>query len=407
VQHIDILAVGHAPLLQINRRVYRALSLFGWKVELAIPAHLPWSKDTIVEPAHPDDPLIHRLQPRGGHIRFWWFKGLGAILDSKRPRIVYLENAPESVMAWRIGSWCRRNRAILVANTNENDIASISDVLGQRPRAALRSIRSQLWGRMARSRVDHVVAICEDGRKSMQAIGFADAVSVIPLGFDTNLFFPDAARRSSTRAALGLREPVVGYFGRLTPAKGVLLLIAALARLKDKSWQFLIDDFERDARGSGSWLNRAIAEAGISDRVVTFSASHEGIADYMRAADIAVLPSIVKEQYGRVVPEAMACGCAVIVSDIGALPELIGDAGVTVPPGDVASLSGTIADLLGDPQKRTDLASRAQVRARTELSLERQALLLNSLLARLAQKNRADRLSQLETSQTKFVDLTK
>jgi glycosyltransferase involved in cell wall biosynthesis len=389
VQHIDILAVGHAPILQINRRIYRALSLLGWRLELAIPDHLPWSKDVIVESDHPDDPPVHRLQPRGGHTRFWWFKGLEALLDRKRPRIVYIENAPESVMAWLIGGWCKRNSAILVANTNENDIPLIRDVLGQRPKAALRSIRSQLWGRMARSRVDHVVAICEDGRKSMQVIGFADAVSVIPLGFDPTLFFPDAARRSAVRAALGLREPVVAYFGRLTQMKGVPLLIQALGRLKDKPWQLLLDDFERNSNGPATWLNRAIAEAGISDRVVTFSASHEAVADYMRAADIAVLPSLVKEQYGRVVPEAMACGCAVIVSDIGALPELIGDAGVTVPAGDVPSLSSTIADLLANPQRRIDLASRAQLRARTELSLERQAALLNSLFAHLTEENKA------------------
>jgi glycosyltransferase involved in cell wall biosynthesis len=380
VHRIDILAVGHAPVLQINRRIYRTVNLIGWKLELAIPSRLPWSNDVnFVEPDHPKDPPIHRLEPCGNHIRFWWFKGLTAVLDQKRPRIVYLENAPESVMAWLIGGWCKRNDAVLVANTNENDILSPADILRQgRPEAALRSVRSHFWGRMARSRIKHVVAICEDGRKSMQVIGFANAVSVIPIGFDSELFFPDARRRATTRAALGLRETVVAYFGRLTQTKGVHLLIAALGRLKDKSWQLLIDDFEHDDDSKG-WLNRAIQEAGIGDRVITFSAAHEAMADYMRAADIVVVPSIVKEQYGRVVSEAMACGCAVIVSNIGALPELIGDTGVTVEPGDIPGLSKIIGDLLADPQRRMHLASRAQVRARTQLSIGRQAALLDAL----------------------------
>jgi glycosyltransferase involved in cell wall biosynthesis len=388
VHHIDILAVGHAPILQINRRIYRALNLIGWNLELAIPDRLPWSRDVnMVEPDHPKDPPIHRLEPRGGHTRFWWFKGLKEVLDRKRPRIVYLENAPESVMAWRIGGWCKRNGAILITNTNENDLLSLGDILRQRRAGAtLRSVRSHLWGRMARSRVNHVVAICEDGRKSMQVIGFADGVSVIPLGFDPAVFFPDVARRATTRAALGLRGPVVAYFGRLTQAKGVPLLIAALGRLKDKSWQLLIDDFERDSDGPTPWLKRAIDGAGISDRVITFSATHEAVADYMRAADIVVVPSIVKEQYGRVVSEAMACGCAVVVSDIGALPELIGDAGVIVRPGDVFGLSKIIGDLLENPQRRMDLASRAELRARTKLSLDRQATLLDALFRGLTEQ---------------------
>jgi glycosyltransferase involved in cell wall biosynthesis len=393
VPPIDILAVGHAPILQVNRRIYRALSLIGWKLELAIPDRLPWSPDVnIVEPDHPKDPPIHRLEPRGSHTRFWWFKGLKRVLDRKRPRIVYLENAPESIMAWLIGGWCKRNDAILITNTNENDILSLNEMLRQRnAKAVLRSARSHLWGRLARSRVNHVVAICEDGRKSMQVIGFSDAVSVIPLGFDPALFFPDAAGRAAKRTALGLRGPVVAYFGRLTQAKGVPLLIAALGALKDKSWQLLIDDFENDSTGPTPWLKRAIDDAGIGDRVITFSASHEEMADYMRAADIVVLPSLLKEQYGRVISEAMACGCATIVSDIGALPELVGDAGLIVRPGDVSGLSKIIGDLLANPQRRVDLAARAELRARTEFSLDRQATLLDSLFRALTEKGHVAR----------------
>jgi glycosyltransferase involved in cell wall biosynthesis len=80
----------------------------------------------------------------------------------------------------------------------------------------------------------------------------------------------------------------------------------------------------------------------------------------------------------------MACRCAVIVSEIGALPELVGDTGLKVPPGDIRALSLAIADLLANPDKRAALASRAETRARVELSLERQATLLDSLFRRLA-----------------------
>lgn len=386
MDHIDILAVGHAPVLQINRRIYQALARLGWQVEIAIPRRLPWSSDlNFVQPDHPEDPPIHRLEPRGHHLRFWSFEGLTDLLNRKRPRIVYLENGPDSSMAWVIGGWCRRSDAFLIANTNENDILPIREIgRGWTPKASLRSLRAHIWGRLARGRVSHVVAICEDGRDSMRSIGFGDAVTVTPLGFDPALFYPDPSRRAAIRRALGLTGPVVGYFGRITQSKGVHILIAALGHLKGQPWQLLMDNFEHGTTTGADWLDRAINQAGIRDRLITFHATHDAIADYMRAADIVAVPSIVKEQYGRVAPEAMACGCAVVVSNIGALPELIGDAGVTVAPHDIGALSVAIGDLLANPQRCAALASRAQARAGAELSLDRQVALLDLLFRRFA-----------------------
>jgi glycosyltransferase involved in cell wall biosynthesis len=286
------------------------------------------------------------------------------------------------MMAWQIGGWCKRNGSVLVSNTYENDISPLGEIFRERRVwAGLRSIRSQLWGRIARKRVNHVVAICEDGRKAMQLIGFKDAVSITPLGFDPNVFFPDPVRRAITRKTLAISRPVIAYFGRVNQDKGVHILIAALATLKNHSWHLLID--EHDSAESKAWLQQTINEAGICDRVIRFAASHEAIADYMRAADIVVVPSIVKEQYGRVAQEAMACGCPVIVSQLGALPELVGDTGLKVPPGNIRALALAIADLLANPDKRAAFASRAEVRARVELSVERQAILLDSLFRRL------------------------
>src|SRR5262249_51839298 len=152
----------------------------------------------------------HRLEPRGHHLRYWSFEGLTDLMNRKRPRIVYLENGPDSLMAWVTGGWCRQNDAVLISNTYENNISSLGEILRERRmEAALRSVRSHLWGRIARRRVSHVVAICEDGQKAMQLIGFKDAVSIAPLGFDAALFFPDPARRAATRKALGVSQPLI------------------------------------------------------------------------------------------------------------------------------------------------------------------------------------------------------
>lgn len=377
---IDILAIGHAPVLQINRRLYRVLARLGWQVEIAIPRRLPWTdNEASVQPDHLDDPPIHRLEPIGAHARYWAFDGLLELLDRRRPRIVYLENGPESMMAWITGGWCRRNNAALVVHTNENDYPSIREILRDRQwKAAVRSLRSQIWGRIARHRVTHVIAICEDGRDAMGTIGYSDRTSVMPLGFDRELFFTDPIRREAARKALGLSDPVIAYFGRLTPLKGPHILAAALGKIMDRKWHFLIDEFERES-GSMTWLDQAIDQAGIRERTVTFSASHDEMPNFMRAADIVVMPSVVKEQYGRVAPEAMACGCAVIVSDAGALPEVVGEGGMVVPTNDVDALFRAIADLLDNPERRISLAARGQARANSELSIDKQASMLDSL----------------------------
>jgi glycosyltransferase involved in cell wall biosynthesis len=382
---IDILAVGHAPILQINRRLYRALARIGWSVELVIPARMPVTiSDVRVQPDDPADPPIHRLPLKGDYIRTWEFEGLISLLDARRPRIVYLENEPDSAMAWRIGNWCVKNGGKLIVNTNENDIPPVFQALRRRGvKPALRSLRTRIWVVATRPRIAQVVAICEDGRQAMQSIGFGHKVSVAPLGFDRTLFRPDEDRRAAIRSKLGLTVPVIAYFGRLAPNKGVHLLIAALSRMKDSAWQFLIDDLSQSSADYAKTLLRCIEETGIADRTISFSATHDEMPDYMRAADIVVVPSTWKEQYGRVAPEAMACGCAVIVSDIGALPELVGSAGVRVPQGDVDALATALMQLVADPARRRELGAAAVDRAHNLLSIDRQAALLDQLCMKL------------------------
>lgn len=382
---IDLLAVAHAPAMQINRRVYRALVRRGWRVELAMPDRLPWNPDpAAVQPDDPEDPPIHRLTPRGGYTRTWSFDGLVELLEARRPRLVYLENEPDSSMALVLGKWCARNGGRLVVNTNENDIPPILSALVRRGlKPALRSLRTRLWTLLTRRYIAHVVAFSKGSAEAMRAIGFGDKVTVTPLGFERSLFHPDDERRAAVRARLGLVDPVVAYFGRLVPNKGIHLLIAALDRVKALRWQFLIDDFFQHSDEYAERLRKAIAEAGIAERTISFTASHDEMPEYMRAADIVAVPSTWREQYGRVAPEAMACGCAVVVSDIGALPELVGSAGLLVPSGDVDALAGALAELIEDHDQRRRLGAAAVERAHALLSIDRQVELLDRLFREL------------------------
>ncbi|MFN2287091.1 MAG: glycosyltransferase, partial [Chromatocurvus sp.] len=81
---------------------------------------------------------------------------------------------------------------------------------------------------------------------------------------------------------------------------------------------------------------------------------------YARAS-VAVVPSLY-EGFGLPAGEAMACGVPVVASDAGALPEIVGDAGLLVPPGDADALAQAIDALLGDPPRRAALGAVARQR---------------------------------------------
>ena len=92
-------------------------------------------------------------------------------------------------------------------------------------------------------------------------------------------------------------------------------------------------------------------------------ASSDEFARYYARTTMAVVPSIY-EGFGLPAGEAMACKVPVISTTGGALPEVVGDAGMLVPPGDTKALEAAILDLLDNPGKRTRLAEAGYDRAR-------------------------------------------
>ena len=89
--------------------------------------------------------------------------------------------------------------------------------------------------------------------------------------------------------------------------------------------------------------------------------STEQMVEYYAEAAIAVVPSVY-EGFGLPAGEAMACGVPVVSTDGGALPEVVGDAGVTVPARDADAMADAIDALLRDPQRREELGARGRQR---------------------------------------------
>lgn len=221
---------------------------------------------------------------------------------------------------------------------------------------------------LGRARAVHT---CNDAAgEILRRKGFDGIVENLGLGVDLDHFAPAAIHDPPTNPPTGppaVRADVnrrcrVGYVGRLEVHKGVAELINAVAGLPDVQLDIVGAGPERDA------LARQVERLGCRDRI-TFEGFRpsDQIAQLYATFDLVAVPSLDTpgwiEQFGRVAVEAMASGVPVIASDSGSLAEVVGDAGILVPPDDQAALAVAIDRLARSADERLALASRARQRA--------------------------------------------
>jgi len=198
----------------------------------------------------------------------------------------------------------------------------------------------------------------------MRARGYQGPVTVLPHGVDPTVFAP----RSGVARPREFPESgaTVGYACRLDAAKGVWDLLEA-ARL---AAQHGASEFSLVLIGGGPLRGDIVRAAKHAEDIppvrVIQHVPHRQMPAYLNALDVLVLPSRTtprwKEQFGRVIIEALACGVPVIGSDSGHIPHLINDTGggLIFPEGDVKALAENIERLLNNPVERELLAQRGR-----------------------------------------------
>lgn len=184
-----------------------------------------------------------------------------------------------------------------------------------------------------------------------------------PLGVDTALFRPDPEARRRVRTALGFDDggpPVLGFIGRFVPEKGLRFLIRVIERLEQPVRVLFLGGGELEPE-----LQRWARTRPTSVRVV--SAPHDRVAEHVNAMDFVCAPSETashwREQFGRMLIEAFACGIPVIGSDSGEIPYVIGDAGCVEREGDLGGWVRAVTRLAGDVAYRKELGERGLARA--------------------------------------------
>jgi glycosyltransferase involved in cell wall biosynthesis len=210
--------------------------------------------------------------------------------------------------------------------------------------------------RVVAPRLDGVVTVSEASRTDVAAAFGLDpaALAVVPVGVDTDVFAPPAGPRVPGRVVTTASADVA--------LKGLVPLLQAVAKVAvERPVELvLVGRLRRGSAGAA-----AIDELGLHDvvRVVSDVPEAELVA-LLGSAQVAVVPSLY-EGFGLPAIEAMACATPLVASAAGALPEVVGDAGVLVPPGDPEALAAALGALLDDPERRDVLGAAGLARART------------------------------------------
>ncbi len=205
------------------------------------------------------------------------------------------------------------------------------------------------------ARLDNVVTVSECSRRDIAA-DFnidADAVTVVHNGIDIEEFRPRPEIPRKPRQLMATASADA-------PLKGLRFLLRAYAALLERYPDLELLVIGRPKPGGDT--ERLLARLGIAERVrfETGLSTEELVARYAEST-VAVVPSVY-EGFGLPAGEAMACGVPLVSTDGGALPEVVGDAGLQVPAADSGALAAAIAALLDDPQQREQLGQAARRR---------------------------------------------
>jgi glycosyltransferase involved in cell wall biosynthesis len=282
-----------------------------------------------------------------GHYHLHFYTGLGRLLDRVRPDIVHFDEEAYNLSTW-LAMRAARRRKIPFAFFNWQNIP-------RRYPPPFRAMEAQVFEGSCLALTGN-----EAARDIICSKGFRGPVEVIPqFGVDPELFSPANLAHGAEHAA---RPFTMGFVGRLISAKGIHVLLEAVGGM-EQPWRLRIvgSGPERDAVEARA---RALKIADFVEFVGQVESTQ--MPGVMRTLDVLVGPSLTtprwKEQFGRMLVEAMACEVPVVGSDSGEIPRVIGDAGLVVPEGDATALREAIERLRRDTALREQLGKAGRRR---------------------------------------------
>ena len=183
----------------------------------------------------------------------------------------------------------------------------------------------------------------------------SEKISVIPNGVDTDLFRPDPNNNKQSNQSNAI---TILWVGRFVRGKGVEYLIQA-AKILVKAVPDLKILLVGDGPSKGK-IKSLIEKFNLKKNVIIKeNVPNENMPEVYQKSDIFVLPSL-NEGVPKTLLEAMACGIPVIISEFPHLEELIKNAGLTFPKGDVHALADKIMRLIRDRELAKELGNNGR-----------------------------------------------
>jgi glycosyltransferase involved in cell wall biosynthesis len=352
-----LLTISHSYVVALNRRLAAELARAGsgqWEVTALAPERFRGElRDIKLEAAGGELNALRSLPAyftRSPHL-FLYGPSLAAMLRAGWD-CVHMWEEPYVLAGAEIAAWTPRDTPLVFA-TYQN----------------IRKRYPPPFSHFERFVVERASAWIAGAQTVVEALGDSPGYrtrpcATIPLGVDIDVFKPDVSLRAEAFRRLGWSDggaPVVGYLGRLVREKGVPFLLSVLNRTR-AGWRALIvggGPLEKQVR---SWAD------SYGDRVrVVPAVKHDQVPMYLNAMDVLAAPSETvahwREQLGRMIIEAFACGVPVIGSDSGEVPFTIGDAGVVVRERDGRAWIEALSAQLEAPERRREFAARGRERA--------------------------------------------
>jgi len=299
-----------------------------------------------------------------GSFHLHFFPQLARHLREFQPHILHIDEEPYNFAAWHSLYHARRSGAKSLFFCWQNIKRDYPPPFA--------------WGeRWSLNHVDYLLVGTDSAGDIWRAKGYQGAMATIPqFGTDPDLFQPAKAEP---------RPYTIGYIGRLVEEKGIHHLLAAAAKLPG--------DWRLRLVGGGPYQVALQAQAerlNIRERVAFIGQiPSTAMPQQYQLLDVLVLPSLTrpnwKEQFGRVLVEAMASSVAVIGSNSGAIPGVIGDGGLIFPEGDVDALHAHLRQLQDDSAFRHQLGETGRARVLAHFTHERVAAATVAIYQQLMQ----------------------
>jgi glycosyltransferase involved in cell wall biosynthesis len=363
-----LLAISHPAVVNVNQEVYRELLRRGWDVTIVVPSR--WRSEYSQRTMTPQTlaGLEHALRPTpvalaGRPQRHFYLRSCGALCARTRPDVAFVEAEPYSLAATQWGQvFARRGIPFGVQCAENIDRALPLPVRAMRSRvlhrAAFVAARSDSAAHLARSwGAVGEVALAPHAVPEWELASRAHSSSDSAGHPISGLHHRPAEHRQPTRShdaepsaagREGGRPFTIGYAGRLVESKGLSDLLRAVRALAPPVELLLIGDGAMRAQLEGQPI------PGSRVRVLD-GFTHDGMASAYAQLDVLALPSHTtptwKEQFGRVIVEALWCEVPVVGSDSGEIPWLIEltGGGLTFPEGDSAQLAARLNELRAAP----------------------------------------------------------